>query len=260
MKGKELHDAILYQAERLISVPLSEVVLDWDVVGGRKGTGDKPPAQYVLVAAVPREIVDRYVRIAKQAELTLMGLEAEPFSLVRSANRIVKGTYAVLDFGGHRSSLVIAEEGTVRSVEDIELTGSKLTTALAKSLVVEDHRAEEMKREHGLVAEGGVDLKRTLGPFLDGLVSDLRSVFSEYVRKYESPVESLLLSGGASQLRAFDSYLADHFEVPVTPLTSLREIQVPDTLGSHSESLGKAYAIAVGLALRQSSPTKGHEG
>ena len=260
MQGKELHDAVLFQAERLISVPLAEVVLDWDVVGEREGTDERPAMVYVLTAAVPREVVDRYVRIGKRAGLSLSGLESEPFSLVRAASRIASGTYAILDFGSLRSSLVIAEGGSVRTVHDIELTGATLTNALAKSLIVEEERAEEMKRAHGLLVEGGADLKRTLSPFIDGMLAEMRSVFSEYVRKHDHTVETLYLTGGSSQIKGFVEHASGQFKTTIALLTSLHGMRLPDTLAAQSKVIEQSFAVAIGLALRHNAPLHEREG
>lgn len=214
----------------------------------------------VLVAVVPREVVDRYVRIAKRSALNLAALEAEPFSLVRTANRLAQEKiYAVLDFGAYRSTLVIAEHGKVHQVTPIELTGSKLTVALAKSLVVDEARAEEMKQQYGLTSSGGTDLGRTLGPFLDGMVGEIRSGFNEFVTRTNNVVEALYLCGGGARLHGLDTYIARQFEVAITPLAALRNVQVPSAIEPHTSDVGVAYAAAIGLALRHSSEGRRHK-
>lgn len=252
MKQKDLHDAVLYQTERMITTPLSEMVLDWEIVENTEGDDQHAAEIQVLAAAMPRDVIDRYVRIAKHAGISLTALEAEPFALVRAANRIGEhDLYGVLDFGGYRSTLVIAEAGKARQVTEIEMTGSKLTNALAKSMVIDDARAEEMKVSHGLVSSGGTDLGRTLGPFVDGMIGEVRSAFSEYVRVNNQVVRTLYLSGGAARLKGLAEHIANQFEIDVQPLPALRGMDVPETVRPHVDTVGMAYGIAVGLALRR---------
>ena len=257
MKQKDLHDAVLYQAERMVSTPLSELVLDWEVVEETEGDDSHPAEFQVLAAVMPRDVIDRYVRIAKHANLNLVALEAEPFALARSAARMPApgedNIFAVLDFGGYRTTLVIVEKNKVRQVTELELTGSKLTTALAKSMVVDDARAEAMKIQYGLTSSGGTDLGRTLGPFVDGMVGEIRSAFSEYVRLSNHVVRTLYLSGGAARMHGLDEHIARQFEITVMPLAALHEVTVPERVEAHREDIGLAYAISIGLALRHGS-------
>src|SRR3989344_2808251 len=248
MHGRDLHDAVLYQAERLVTVPLSEVVLDWEVVEERPETEDRPPATLVLVAAVDRTVVDRYVRIAKYAGIGLLGLEAEPFSLVRVAGLQNDGPYAILDFGGLRSGLVFAHGKTVRASHEIEMTGSKLTTALAHAMIVSEDRAEALKMEHGLVPSGGVNLRMTLGPFIDGMVGEIRSRFAEHAQQTGgASVERLYLSGSAARLRGLVEYLGEQFGIPVEALNAFGAFTIPPKLTGHIDEIAPAFSVASGL-------------
>jgi type IV pilus assembly protein PilM len=256
MHGRDLHDAVLYQAERLVTVPLAEVVLDWEGVEERPETEDRPPATLVLVAAVDRAVVDRYVRIAKYAGVGLSGLEAEPFSAVRMASQYAHGPYAILDFGGSRSSLFFANSNTLRAVHEVEMTGSKLTTALAHAMMISEERAEALKIEHGLIPAGGANLRLTLGPFVDGLVGEIRSRFAEHAQRTGgASVEKLYVCGGAARLKGFVEYLNEQFGIPVEGLSAFGMLKIPQKLAGHVESIAPSFAIASGLALRHRNET-----
>lgn len=259
VEGKELHNAVLYRAERILSAPLDEVVLDWEVIGNRPATQENTPGVEVLIAAVSRDVVDQYVRIAQGAGIQLAGLEAEPFALARVASRLTDGVFAILDFGGSRSTLTIAENTKIHAVREVSLTGTKLTTALASALSVDMDRAEELKREYGLTISGGADFAHTLNPFIDGMVNELRSAFSDFERHYGEGVGTFFLVGGAAKLKGLDVQIEQHFsESVVGLLAALQGIAVPEPVRYAAKDIGVEYAVAIGLALRHGDDGRKH--
>ena len=136
-------------------------------------------------------------------------------------------------------------------ISEIDLTGSKLTTALSRSLAITEDRAEALKIQHGLVASGATNFRQTLGPFIDGLVGEIRSNFSVHAqRSGGGSVTKLLVSGGAARLQGFTAYLDEHFGIAVQPLESFANLALPEQLAGKLGAVAPTFAIAAGLALR----------
>ena len=157
MSKTELEAAIPFEAKKYIPVPLDEVVLDWSVIG-ETGTPEKSqkenidvkpkeennknhyPKLQVLLIAVPREIINRLSRIAKLANLDILALEQESFSLVRSLIGNDKGTFLIIDVGRGSSDIIVVDQGFV-------LLSHNLQSARKEVLVIEVDRLVNIFRK-----------------------------------------------------------------------------------------------------------------
>jgi type IV pilus assembly protein PilM len=254
MTQEELQEAVPYQAQQIVPVPLSEVILDWEVIGryGKVEAQGVAPRQrlLVLLVAVPREVVDHAVRIAKLAQIELDGLEVETFSLVRSSLRDEKRPTALIDIGARSTNLVIAEEGTVRVSRSIDTSGSELTTAISRSLGIELGRAEAMKIEDGIEEDTPANIRGILLTIIDGILTEAEKLMTTYVRHYGKQVERVVLAGGTATLPGLAGYANERLRVPVSLAKPFEGFRCPDELRPVLEEIGPSFAVAVGLALR----------
>jgi len=108
-KEEELEQLIQIEAKKYIPVPLEEVSLGWSRLN-----------EEILLIAVPKDIVERYGQIAKEAGLELKVLEAEMFSLTRSLASGIKELTAIVDFGARSTNVSLAENGKVRMNRTME--------------------------------------------------------------------------------------------------------------------------------------------
>ena len=259
MTQQELQEAIPYQAQQIVPIPVSEVILDWEIIGrigGTQGGGGQPREKLlVLLVAVPREVVDRYVRIAKLAAVELEALEVEAFSLVRAAFRGDQRTLALLDIGARSTNMLVAEEGTVRLSRSIDASGSELTSAVARSLGIGMGRAEAMKIAYGIGDAASPDIRRLLTGVLETIVGELGKLVATYRRNYGKSVEALVLTGGSSTLPGLTTYLSERLSLPVSLAAPFRGLHYPQELEPVLEEIGPSFTVAVGLALRHAIPS-----
>lgn len=258
MTQQELQEAIPYQAQQIVPIPVSEVILDWEIIGrigGTQGGGQAREKLLVLLVAVPREVVDRYVRIAKLAAVELEALEVEAFSLVRAAFRGDQRTLALLDIGARSTNMLVAEEGTVRLSRSIDASGSELTSGVARSLGIGMGRAEAMKIAYGIGDAASPDIRRLLTGVLETIVGELTKLVATYRRNYGKSVEALVLTGGSSTLPGLPTYLADRLSLPVSLASPFRGLHYPQELEPVLEEIGPSFTVAVGLALRHAIPS-----
>ena len=80
---KERESAVRFQAGEAIAMPLDEAILDYAFVGQRVNPG-APARMHVVLAAARRAPVLGFVDAVRAAGLRPIGLELEPFALVRA--------------------------------------------------------------------------------------------------------------------------------------------------------------------------------
>ena len=149
MTKKEISEAVRYEAPQHIPLPISEVTIDWQVIGGeavdKKGTKLK-----ILMVAVPNEIINQYKEIARMNNLELEGLEVEVFSLSRLISRDAKKIIALVDIGDQSTTTSIIDNGLLKTSHSFEVGGNELTQALSRGMGVDLKSAEELKKKFGL--------------------------------------------------------------------------------------------------------------
>jgi len=141
MSDEELAKAIPFQARKYVPVPIEEVILDWSVVGefveendrevkmpDVSTSGAEAPAsekqglspvarirtQQILIVAVPREVIKKIAEIAKVADLKVVSIEQEAFSIVRSLIGKDEGAYLIIDFGQESVDLIVIDKNSIR--------------------------------------------------------------------------------------------------------------------------------------------------
>src|SRR3989344_2013395 len=259
MKESELVRAIPFQARQIVPVPIGEVILDWEIVGKSIAAPDAGQPQQkllVLIVAVPREVVDKYVRIAKLANIELSGLEVETFSLVRTlVFERTSGAVMIVDFGARATSLTIVDGGSVRASRSIDIGGAELTRAIAHSLGVGTVRAETMKLEQGIAAQGGeAAIMRVLTTIMSSVVQEVDKSAASYFRKYGQKIGKVILTGGSAPMKGLASFLADKLARPVEIAFPFSHIKYQAVLEPTLHEIGPAFTVAVGLALRELVP------
>jgi len=266
----EAKEAIPWEAEAYIPMPIGQVYLDWVVlpshsVPGALGQQDK---MTVLITAAPKDYVDDFTRILKEAQLQPIALEIESQATARSLVSRLEETVLILDINTLRTSFIVYDEDTLQFTSSIPIAGNVFTESVAKALGINSDEAEKIKRKNGLdESKDNGAVKRALSPVFNNLVSEVKNIirFYEEHSTATSKVSRILLSGGSSKLKHLPSFLAEKLAQDTGgdhPLRSLPGIkvelgnpwvkvlkkrQVPPL--SREDSL--SYATAIGLALRE---------
>lgn len=248
MPEKEIASSIPFQARQYIPVPISDVVLDWEII---KNPNSKDGKIEVLLIAVPKEIISKYSRIAKLANLNLQALEVETFGLARSLLGNDKSSVALIDLGARSTGISIVDNGTVRMVYNVDTAGEELTQAVRRSLNLDLNRAEILKKDIGLAKEtDGRDVSRILANVADIIISEIERLNAIYEKKARK-VEKVILSGGGANLRGIMDYMTEKLGIEVSIGDPFSRIMYPQILKPAIKEIGPVFSIAVGLAMRK---------
>ncbi len=252
MDEKEIARAIVYQARQYVPLPLEEVALDWLKVGeyqDEKGFSH----QKILLISVPREQIKRYQRIFSAAGLTLRALEIESLSIVRLLAGDPTPT-TIIDIGSRSTNIIFMEQGNLTWNSQSDFASFSLTQALASSLHINPVRAEDLKKEKGIVGTGpSYELSTIMLPFLDVIINEVKKaqfVYSEQVGSAKK-AERIVLSGGGANLTGIDKYFEREFGIPVVKIAPFSKFDYPDNLSPFIPELGPIMGVALGLGMKQ---------
>lgn len=262
MKKEELEHAVRFEAENYVPHAIEKVYLDFQTVRPFHNHLDHTD---VLLAALPRTMVDSYLEVLEQAGLVVKVLEIESLAISRALVPRETAPVPVLlvDFGATRTSFVVFSGYSLRFTASIPVSSSQLTKSIAEALKVPNEKAEELKIAFGLERqddEQGRAVLEALRPPLESLVEQIKKHLSYYeshtahqhLGTNQQRIKRIIVSGGGANLRGFIRFLSKELEREVilgNPWvnilkTSLKELP-PISFG---ESL--KYTAALGLALR----------
>lgn len=262
MSEEEAAEAIPWEAEAYIPMPIGQVYLDWVILGEAAGK------MTVSITAAPRDFVDAQVTLLKKAGLKPVALEAESQATARSLVAREDEAVMIADINTMRTSLIICNKGVLEFTSSIPIAGDSFTDSIAQALGLDFEAAESLKRQCGLdaVAERG-RVRKALIPVVSNLIQEIMNTirFHEEHSPDAAPISRLLLAGGSAKLRHLPSYLQGELAAAVEgghPLKSvpnmkvelgnpwvkiIKKGQIPPI--SREDSL--SFATAIGLALRQ---------
>ncbi len=253
MNPADLEKAIPFQAKQYVPVPLSEVALDWTKVG--EFTDERGFKHIrVLMVSVPQEQILKYQRIFKLAGLTLNALELESLCLARLFGGNDPTPTVVVDIGSRSTNIAFLEQGQLRFNAQSDFAGASLTQALATGLGITSLRAEELKKDRGIIGTGpGLELSTIMLPFLDAIINEVKTSIFKYQSQFPQAlkIERLILAGGGANLAGIETYFGKEFDVPVVKATPFTQFEYPQDMTPMLAELNPLMSVALGLVLNR---------
>lgn len=270
LSEKQLAEMIPIEARKYIPVPINEVTLDWWVVPktetydedkpeseeDKKEDKNKPQKSQkidVLIAAIHNATLEKYNQIIKKMALDNSFFEIEAFSTIRSTFSREMAPVMIFDMGAGMTKLSIVEKGIVQSIHIVSRGSQEITLNMASSLGISIGKAEELKRELGLLGatEDGKAIAEIARTNLDYIFSEANRVLLNYERKHNKTVSKIILTGGGVLLKGLLSESAKNLEAQVLLGDPFAKVEAPAFLIDVLKDAGPEFAVAIGVALRK---------
>ena len=254
MSKKEIANAIGFEARKYIPLPLSELVLDWQLMS--KDPSPKENSK-ILVMAVPKVIVEQYKVIAEQAGLELTALEAEAMALKRAVVDEKDPVSCLLEIGFQSTNINIIDEGFMKMSFSFDIAGKDLTYSISETLNISMPEAEIIKKKQGLLINEEGNISHILTPILSVISERTRKVIRDFESKEGKRIEKIIVSGGTSLMPGIIEYLAvslnqDEAQARAVGVAKpFSKIAYPPILEKKMDEINATYAIALGEALRK---------
>ncbi len=248
LPSPEIEKAIPFEARKYIPVPVKDVVLDWQILGGSAEQEEID----ILLVAVPKDILLRIGHIVSGVGLRLRGTEIESFSILRSVLKNEFAPTAIIHIGHQSSTILVTDKSELRMSHNILHGSNEWTRALERGLGVAQERAEEMKKEVGLSDRPEEqEIGATIAPLIDSFFLEADRIFSFYHRKSGRRVQKIEFSGSGAGLKGFISAAVRHFEIESEIAQPFSKVVAPQSMEEKLKEIGPSFTVAVGLALRE---------
>ncbi len=250
MSTGETKNFIELQAKQYVPMPLSEVAFDWVKVGDRMDEGGIPKQQLLLVS-IPKENVEKYQKLFKIVGIELKEIEVEGMALARSLTTGSKETSLIVDIGSRSTSLSVAEAGYLKFSGQTDFSGGSLTQSIGSGLGISHRRAEDLKRQRGLMGFGGTrELSTLIEPMLDVIINEAKRVIGSYETNYRGKIQSIILAGGGANLLGIEDYTTKAFGLPVRKGNPFPQVTYPQFIDPIAKDTGPLLAVAIGLGIK----------
>ncbi|MEW5805611.1 MAG: type IV pilus assembly protein PilM [Patescibacteria group bacterium] len=246
---KEFNQVIPYEARQYVPIPLSEVVLDWQVLNPLPSS--LSGRAQVLLIAVSQDVVNKYYRIAELAGLRLKALELESVSTARALIGNDSTTTAIIDIGSRATSISMVDEKDVRLTHDIDMAGNDLTLAIARGMNISPIKAEEIKKNYGILITAEQQyLPGLLTPLLDFIISEIKKLSSRYTDKTRREVKKAILCGGGALPPGIKDYFQKELGMPVELGNPFARVSYAPDLEPVLKEIKAQFSPAVGAGLK----------
>lgn len=255
MTKEELSQAVVYEARRHVPLPLGEVILDWQVIGGRISNREKTEVKILLVA-VPNEVINQYQKISEISGLELFALEAEVFGLLRSLVREEeKKPIALIDIGAQTTTCSVIDNKILKTSHSFDLSGNELTEVVSKSLGIDYKRAENLKKKYGILTGQRPDIEKEgvreiLLPLIDIILREIEKVSKNFYLTERREIQKVILAGSTALIPGLKEYFQTSLKKEVEVANPFSNIFYPPILEKTLKEMGPSFAIATGMALR----------
>ncbi len=243
---KEVEEAISREAGEIMPMPIEDMVLDWKKMSANNSEDKK--YFKVFVTGAPKELVQSYVELFKEANINLSSLETESFSLIRSLLGNDKSSSLIVEIGAGTTDIFVAQKGIPVLSRSIDLGGRVITEMISKQIGGSPEEAEQFKRDLG--NSGQDDLPENIKKAIEPIVNEIKYVLNLFSKKRNENVEKIVLSGGSSMLPGLTNYFAQTFDLNTVVGDPWSRVDCSPEITPVLKSFGPRLAVAIGLAMR----------
>jgi len=246
----ELGKALMYQADSLIPTPPAESKIDWALVGD--SPSDKTKVE-VLLSSVPNKFIEGRLDALEAVGLNVIAFEPDNLAMARAI--VPAGTAApqlIVDMGHLTSDLVIIMGDAPRLTRSIPTGVDAVIRSAQQNLNIDDNQAQQFVYKFGVSKDKleGQVYQAIIGT-VDILVGEIDKSIKFFQARYPgTPVERIIVTGGASTIPEFPLYLANKFGMNVEVGNAWRNVSFAADRQSELLAVSSQFSVAVGLAER----------
>lgn len=250
--NNNIREMIELSLEEYVPIPPTDIIFDYELYSEDAENFE------VQVSAVPKQIIESYLSVFKECNLSVPSFELEAQA---GARAIIKhsdlDTYMIVDFGNERTGLSIVSRGIVVFTSTLDVGGVMLTRLIEKNFKIPFGEAEKMKLQYGLTRN--TESQEVFSVLLNG-VSIVRDEINKnfvywHTHKDEKgrdrpEIKKIILCGGDANLIGLVEYLS------ITMRQNVEMANVWTNVVSAEKYIpampfedSLSYATAIGLAL-----------
>jgi len=254
MTEDELHETIHFEAEQYIPFDISEVNLDFQILGESE---HNPNQMNVLLVAAKKEMISEYTNLMKMAKLHPRIIDVDAFALQNIFNlnySLEDENIALIDIGASKTSLNILKNNVSEFMRDVSLGCEQINDKIASTVgcTIEETEAIKLGEESDLIS--AKDLKEIVESVVTDWCIEIKRALDFFYSTYpEEQIGRIVLSGGGANIKKFLELLAAETSAEVEVINPFQNFIVDSNRfdSSYLERIAPQAAICMGLAARK---------
>ncbi|MBI1911891.1 MAG: type IV pilus assembly protein PilM [Deltaproteobacteria bacterium] len=255
MTEDELADSIQWEAEQYIPFPITDVNIDFQILGADiEGRGQMD----VMLVAVKKDVINDYTNVIKEAGLNPVVIDVDSFALENMMEinyPVTPGeNIAMVNIGASITSISVILGGLTIFTRSIPMGGNQFTEEIQRQLNISFKDAEEIKTGKKAPGPEAEDLPAAIEAVSTNLVFEVKRSLDFFLGGSQgSYVNKIYLSGGCSKINALQNLMQEKTSIPVELVNSFKNIEAnPKHFDKDKlKELAPYFGVAVGLATRR---------
>lgn len=256
MTDAELESSIQWEAEQYIPFDISEVNIDFQILG----PDAKDPSQMnVMLVAAKKDFVDDYTALFSEAGLEPVVMDIDCFAVENMFDYnygfVDDEVIALIDLGASATSVSVLKGDASIFTRDIQTGGNLLSEELQKRLGISSEEAERAKLGDRNIADVDPDsVDEILADAIENLVQEVqRSLDFFSATSSEDRVTKVYLTGGVSNSAKVRETLEEHLGIPTERVDPFRNVTFSEKGfdAEYLDAIGPMFSVAAGLAMRK---------
>ncbi len=254
MSEEELNEAISHEAEQYIPFDISEVNLDFQILGEAESS---PEQMNVLLVAAKKEMIAEYIELVQSAGLNPCIIDVDAFAL----QNIFEINYdlpdeavALIDIGAGKTSLNIVKGDSSLFMRDVSLGCHQINEQIVSSLDCSEEEAEAIKIDEKQEKMSPDEYSEIISSITTDWCEEIRKALDYYYSTDpEDSIQRIILSGGGAHISGLRDLLAAELSTEVENINPFGIIDIDSKKfePSYLQQIAPQAAICLGLALRR---------
>lgn len=253
MDEKQLQETIQLEAEQYIPFDISDVNLDFQILGENE---NNPNQMSVFLVAAKKEMITEYINLVQLAGLNPCIIDVEAFALqnIFEFNYDPKGeNIALIDIGASKTSLNILKGLSSLFMRDVSLGCGQINQKIVSLSGCTLEEAEQIKfgsQNNKISTEDLIEIESSV---VSDWCAEIRRALDFFYSTYpEDTVTKIVISGGGANIKEFRQLLASETSAEVEIINPFNKLDVSENFdSSYLEKIAPQAAICMGLALRR---------
>jgi type IV pilus assembly protein PilM len=254
MTEEELESSIQWEAEQYIPFEISEVNLDFQILG----TDARDPSQMnVILVAAKKDFVADYVAVFKESGLNPVVMDVDCFAIENAFEANYGFTedevVALVNMGASAVNVNVLKGGASVFTRDIQVGGNLLNEELQKRLGLSSEDAEKAKLGE-VVSSPAEDVAAVMLDASENLAQEVqRSLDFFAATSADEKIHKIFITGGVAKVGMVREAIERRIGVTVEVINPFRQVKVNEKNFDleYIDSVGPIFTVAAGLAMRR---------
>jgi type IV pilus assembly protein PilM len=253
MTDAELQETIQYEAEQYIPFDITDVNLDFQILGESSISANRLD---VILVAAKKDLVAEYVNLIEMSGLRPCVIDIDAFALqnIYEANYDnMDDVVALIDIGAGKTSLNIVRNSASLFMRDVSLGCNQINHIISDKASCSLEAAETIKIAGDSEKIASQEITSIVSAVIGDWCLEIRRAIDFFYSTYpDDQISKILLSGGGANITEFRHTLASETSSDVEIINPFAKFSIDKRIdSSFLEKAAPQAAICMGLAIRR---------